>query len=133
MDCFQDLLFIEMLAKSGYNKLSDLVEVKEKQFGDIYYDRIDLIYPKPDRMKFFPSFMLVVLLKSLTSKSKRSANIIAAENIVNGIKFYLEGNNRWLLLRSSETEPMIRVYAEGNSNDEVADLLKFGEHLIGHN
>ncbi|MGC4058428.1 MAG: hypothetical protein QM743_09985 [Chitinophagaceae bacterium] len=43
------------------------------------------------------------------------------ENI-DGIKYHLD-NGGWLMLRASGTEPLLRVYAEGNSKEETADIL----------
>lgn len=115
-----------MLAKSGYQKLSDLLAAKEKQFGDIFYDRIDLEYHKADRIEILPK--LFAESRSAISKYRitKVSEYYSSRNIINGLKFYLEGDNRWLLLRSSETEPMIRIYAEGNSANEVTELLEFG-------
>lgn len=124
------LLFIEMLAKSGYTKLSDLVKVKGNQFGDICYDRIDLPYHKVDRNEILPKLFSNAPSKLADFQITKISEYYSSRNNVNGLKFYLEGDNRWLLLRSSETEPMIRIYAEGNSINEVNDLLKFSENFF---
>lgn len=127
------LLFFEMLAKSGFKKLSDFVKEKEKQFGDIFYDRIDLECTKPNRNEILPKLFAKQLMSISKFKVINISEYYSSRNIVNGIKFYLEGSNRWLLLRSSETEPMFRIYAEGNSLDEVQFLLQTGKNLIEFN
>jgi phosphomannomutase len=38
-------------------------------------------------------------------------------------------NNSWLLVRPSGTEPVLRVYAEGRSNDMVKAMLGYGEQV----
>ena len=124
------LYFIEMLAKSGYNKLSDLLAAKEKQFGDIFYDRIDLEYHKADRIEILPKLFAESRLSILKYRVIKVSEYYSSRNIINGLKFYLEGDNRWLLLRSSETEPMIRIYAESNSMSEVNELLEFGKSFF---
>ena len=53
-----------------------------------------------------------------------------SRGIVNGIKYILENNTRWLLLRVSETEPLVRIYAEGQSKDEVQKLIKTGLEIF---
>jgi phosphomannomutase len=45
-----------------------------------------------------------------------------------GVKFILE-NNGWLLIRPSGTEPVLRVYAEGQSEEAVQALLDEGVAL----
>ncbi len=41
---------------------------------------------------------------------------------IDGIKYHLE-NGGWIMLRASGTEPLLRVYAEGNSKEETLDIL----------
>ncbi len=127
------LLFIEMLAKSGYKKLSDLLIEKEKQFGNIFYDRIDLPFTKSNRNEILSNLFANPISVVSNFKVHNIREYYSSRNIVNGLKFYLEGNNRWLLLRSSETEPMIRIYAEGNSLNEVSALLESGKELTQKN
>ena len=45
-----------------------------------------------------------------------------------GVKYILEDNS-WLLIRPSGTEPVLRVYAEGSSEEMVQALLTFGESI----
>ncbi len=127
---FSSLILLEMLANSGYSKLSNYVNYKRTIFGNIYYDRVDFHYTKDDRINLLPN----LLKNNLTYISKylvKDINIFySSRGIVNGIKFYLDGNPRWLLLRASETEPLVRIYAEAESEDEVNDLLNFGIKLI---
>jgi phosphomannomutase len=47
---------------------------------------------------------------------------------VDGIKYVLEDES-WLLIRPSGTEPVLRVYAEGRSEQINADLMAFGEEV----
>ena len=46
-----------------------------------------------------------------------------------GTKFFLDDGS-WLLLRLSGTEPLVRVYAETRSQDELAPLLDAGETMV---
>lgn len=121
---------IEYLANSGFNKFSELVKSKREKFGDIYYDRIDLHYDKEDRI----DLLQYIINKNLDSigqfKIESIQTFLSSREIINGIKFKLSGNNRWLLLRSSETEPIIRIYSEAESNSEVEELLNEGKKLI---
>ena len=52
------------------------------------------------------------------------------KNVLNGLKFIL-GDTSWLLIRSSETEPIIRFYAEGKSLEEAKMLVQSGIKLLG--
>jgi len=55
---------------------------------------------------------------------------LSSRGIINGLKFILEGTQRWVLMRSSETEPLVRIYTEGQSTEEVKLFLTFCKYLI---
>lgn len=46
-----------------------------------------------------------------------------------GIKYLLEGDC-WVMMRPSGTEPLVRIYAEAESAEEVEDLLESAEELV---
>jgi phosphomannomutase len=121
---------IEYLANSGFNKLSELVISRRKKFGEIFYDRIDLHYDKEDRMELLEKLFNKNLDSINKFKIDKVQTFLSSRDVINGIKFKLSGNNRWLLLRSSETEPIIRIYVEAESDKEVEELLNEGKNLI---
>ena len=42
---------------------------------------------------------------------------------IDGMKYHLD-NGGWMMLRASGTEPVLRIYAEGNSKEEALDILE---------
>ena len=46
-----------------------------------------------------------------------------------GFKFYV-ADGSWLLVRTSGTEPLVRVYTEATSADTRAAMLAAGEKLV---
>lgn len=48
---------------------------------------------------------------------------VARVETIDGIKYHLE-NGGWIMLRASGTEPVLRIYAEGNSKEEAMDILE---------
>ena len=48
---------------------------------------------------------------------------------VDGFRFDLEDDS-WLLIRFSGTEPVMRIYAESNSPEQVKNLLAAGKELV---
>ena len=46
-----------------------------------------------------------------------------------GVKFLLEGD-AWVMMRPSGTEPLVRVYAEAATTDEVEALLDWAEGVV---
>ena len=52
-------------------------------------------------------------------------------NRLDGVKF-LFANDAWMLMRPSGTEPMVRIYAESESKEDVVKLLEAGrQYLLG--
>ena len=45
-----------------------------------------------------------------------------------GVKYILDDNS-WLLIRPSGTEPVLRVYAEGRTDEMLQALLAYGESV----
>lgn len=124
------LLTLEMLADSGYSKLSEFVMEKRKQFGIINYNRIDHKYPENDRMELLPRLIESLPKKIGTWKIEESSIYYSVTGVANGLKLRLEGKNRWLLIRSSETEPLLRFYSEGDSPEEPEKILDKGLKLL---
>jgi phosphomannomutase len=125
------LLFCELLAMSG-KSLYEIWEEIKIIVGDVHYKRIDLTRSEgsesPDRLlkqceHFHPS-------KNLEEFFVQKVRKMYDNDMLNGIKF-LFGDSRWLLIRASQTEPMIRIYAEGRTEDELQRLLEEGKTLIG--
>jgi phosphomannomutase len=127
------LMLIEMLAKSKFKKLSEYVDAKQKEFGEIFYDRIDYEYTQTDRNDILPQLFNSPPNRIAGFKVKGLDRFFSSRGIINGLKFNLEGNSRWLLMRSSETEPLVRIYSEGQSEEEVSTILNNGLELINKN
>jgi phosphomannomutase len=115
------LLLLEMMV---YRKSSILRILKdmESQFGRYYYLR--------DELKLEPGVKIQLeTLKSIKSiLDKRVVQI----NDSDGYKFICDDES-WLMLRTSGTEPIIRIYAESKSLGKTKKLLKFGKNLILNN
>jgi phosphomannomutase len=117
------LMLLEMLAteKASVNKL---VARLEKEFGPHRYGRIDTHFPLEKRgalMEFLKNNPPAKLLRSPTSEVKS----------YDGVKFVAQDSS-WLMLRGSGTEPILRIYAEAQSESDVNKLLKLGVSLTKH-
>lgn len=72
-------------------------------------------------------------LKNKLAEEPASIDGMSIERIdrTDGVKF-LFGDDRWMLMRPSGTEPMVRIYAEAGSNAEVEEILEKGrKYLLG--
>jgi phosphomannomutase len=127
---YSTFLLLSLLAESGYNKLTDYLDLFRKKYGEIHYNRIDFHYAGENRNKILPQ--LFNNLPAMIGKYPISAALpfYSSRRIINGIKFLTDDPCRWLLLRSSETEPLIRIYAEGLSENESLDLIEQGKKFF---
>jgi phosphomannomutase len=124
------LVAAEMLASSKYFSLSEYFAEKKEEYGDIFYSRIDMEYLKDDRIKILPALYQNMPDMISGFKIEGSQVFYSSRGVINGLKINFEGNARWLLIRASETEPMIRIYAEGESDEEVNNLLNSGKQFF---
>lgn len=115
------LLIIEMVADSGVT-LYEMVEDLQKEVGPVFYDRIDL------RLKYPVSKEKMVAMLVNQPPASIGGESLAEVTTMDGVK-YIFKDDSWLLIRPSGTEPVLRVYAEGRSEDMVKELLTFGRSI----
>lgn len=116
------LLLANVMAEEG-KSLGQLVADLQREFGEHHYARVDLHIPNE--------------LKDAAIRRAASGEItqlgrykvLRTEN-TDGIKLFVDApkNNSndaepWLLMRSSGTEPLMRLYAEAGSKELVRELL----------
>ena len=115
------LLLMEIVAEANV-PLSEIIQDLQKEVGPTVYKRDDI------RLKNFVAKedMVKRLLDRVPQK-------IANETVVkvdsyDGVKYHL-ADDSWLLIRPSGTEPVLRVYAEADSEAAVDALLAKGREL----
>ena len=115
------LLLVEIMAYSG-KTLNDLVEDLLNDVGPAYYERRDLRLKHPVEKN--------VMVSKLVNEAPQTigGEILSEMVTVDGVKYILKDDS-WLLIRPSGTEPVLRVYAEGRSQEMVNALLGYGEKI----
>ncbi len=115
------LLIIEMVAVYG-KSLHELVNELLAEVGPAFYQRRD------QRLKY-PIQKQEMVQYLIDNKPERIGGVAVKELLtIDGVKYILEDDS-WLLIRPSGTEPVLRVYAEGRTEQMVADLLGYGEEV----
>jgi phosphomannomutase len=104
--------------KPLHEMVSDLLE----EVGPAHYQRTDLRLKRPVEKAEMVEYL-----------TKEAPAEIAEQKVVeisasDGVKYIL-ADDSWLLIRPSGTEPVLRVYAEGRSEETVQALLKYGESV----
>ncbi len=123
------LLFCEMIAKSG-RSLAELWNEISAVVGELHYRRLDIPAASFDRVEILHHFDHFKPSKNLEEFFVEKVWKLYDKETINGVKF-LFGDSRWLLVRASMTEPIIRIYAEGRTEHEVDRLLNEGKELLG--
>jgi len=115
------LLLLEMIAVRN-KTVGQILQEVEEEFGRFRYRRVDLYYPEEKRDCLIPEI-------SSSPPGKLAQKTVKNIDYTDGIKFLLD-NDSWLLIRPSGTEPLVRIYAEAESEEEVAHLVSEGKNLV---
>lgn len=104
------LLVVEMVAKLG-KSLAKIMDDIKNEVGYLYSGRIDIHCTAKEKEE--------VLDKLKTyNPSSIAGNKVIKKITIDGVKFVMEDGS-WFLVRPSGTEALFRIYAEGNTNDQV--------------
>ncbi|HEY6272706.1 MAG TPA: phosphoglucomutase/phosphomannomutase family protein [Terriglobales bacterium] len=116
------LLLANVMADEG-KSLGELVAAVQREFGPHFYARRDLSVSNDIKQD------AISRAADPATRTLGRYKILRKDNL-DGIKFYLEtpihdrGAEAWLLLRSSGTEPLMRIYSEASSPKLVKELLE---------
>ncbi|MBC8274831.1 MAG: phosphoglucomutase/phosphomannomutase family protein [Chloroflexi bacterium] len=116
------LYFLDSMIKTGKTP-SQLLDYLFSKVGPHYYDRLDFHVSPGDRQKLAQKLIQPTIDSIAGTK-------VAKLDTTDGYKYYL-ADDSWLLIRFSGTEPLIRIYAEGHSPEQVQKLLEGGRKLLG--
>jgi phosphomannomutase len=114
------LMLLELLATEK-QPITKLLTGLEKKYGPHRYARIDTHFPlekRADLMQFCAKNPPAKLLQSPLKDVKS----------YDGVKF-IANDGSWLMLRGSGTEPILRIYAEAQSDAAAQRLLEDGLRL----
>jgi alpha-D-glucose phosphate-specific phosphoglucomutase len=114
------LLLLEVVATRRV-PLSDVIQQLMQEFGEFHYGRDDVQAKGFDKK---------VLTERLTREApdRILSHQVAAVNSRDGVKYILDDDS-WILIRPSGTEPVLRIYAEARTRQEVPELLAAGARL----
>jgi len=116
-------LFLLELVHHRDGKLDVALAELEARVGKWSYERLDL--------PCHPEQAEAATERIRIAAPKRLAGVpIVRLKDEDGLKYTLEDGS-WLLIRSSGTEPVLRLYAEAHSPERVQELLTRGRELAG--
>lgn len=108
------LVIAEFLAKSG-KKLDDLIAEIYEITGAFSFERNDLHIEENQKQK------IVASCKNGSYHKFGSYKVERVEDL-DGYKYFL-GNDEWVMIRASGTEPVLRLYAESSTKEGAFKIL----------
>lgn len=114
------LTILEFMSVTG-KTFQQLIDEVYSIVGAFCYDRIDL---------HLNDEQITRVKNKLQSNipSWLSFKVLLSEDL-DGWKYYFE-NDSWLLIRTSGTEPVLRIYAQGNDSDEVESIFNAARQVL---
>lgn len=112
---YDGLALYEFMTRTG-NTLKELCEEVYEIVGRFVYERNDL-HIENDKKN--------AIIKKAADGGYNQFGKYTFNRVetIDGIKYHLD-NGGWIMLRASGTEPLLRVYAEGNSKEQTLDILE---------
>lgn len=112
---FDGLTIYEYMIETG-KTLKQLCQEIYDLVGSFYYDRYDLPIENAKKGQ--------IMADALAGKYKRFGDyeVLSVETL-DGVKYHF-ANDAWMMLRASGTEPVLRIYAEGNNKEECLAILQ---------
>jgi phosphomannomutase len=115
------LIIWEFMAKSG-KTLDELIEEVYEIVGEFKFERNDLHITEDLKQK------IIANCKANNYEAFGDYQVQEVKTI-DGFKYFFD-DNRWLMIRPSGTEPVLRTYAEAPTLEEVRKILKVTEETI---
>ncbi|MEJ6583649.1 MAG: phosphoglucomutase/phosphomannomutase family protein [Crocinitomicaceae bacterium] len=115
------LIIWEFMAKSG-KSLDDLIDEVYEIVGAFKFERNDLHITEELKNK---------TIEKCKNGSYKNFGKYTVDSVgtIDGFKFFFD-ENRWLMIRPSGTEPVLRTYAEAPTMEEVREILRITEDMI---
>ncbi|MEM9528331.1 MAG: phosphoglucomutase/phosphomannomutase family protein, partial [Bacteroidota bacterium] len=117
------LMIAEYMAKTG-KSLQDLIADLYAKVGSFNCNRDD-VHVENDR-----KWEIVKQAKEAPFEKVGPYKVTKVAHI-DGSKFYLDGDDKWFMVRPSGTEPVLRVYAQGADAAEVRRILDAARAEMG--
>jgi len=115
------LILWEFMAKSG-KTLDELIEEVYEIVGPFKFERNDLHITEALKQR---------IIKNCQDNTYKSFGKYQVKEVktTDGFKYFFD-DDRWVMIRPSGTEPVLRTYAEAPTLEEVREILKATEEAI---
>jgi len=118
---YDGLVLYEYMTKSG-KTLKELCEEIYEVVGRFVFERNDLHLAEEKKQA------IIANCKAGKYTSFGKYKVEKTEDL-DGFKYHFD-NGGWIMIRPSGTEPLLRIYAEGSSREEVLQMLETVQSII---
>lgn len=112
---YDGLVIYEFMLTTG-KTLKELIQEVYEVVGPFVYERADLSIDNDLKERIIKTAMTGGYKKFGSFAFNRTEDL-------DGMKYHLT-NGGWVMLRASGTEPLLRIYAEGNSAEETKQIIE---------
>ena len=115
------LMILELMAQSG-KSLTQLIQAVYEEVGSFAVERDDV---------HLQDLQKAEVLHQCKNTPPKMIGTYAVEKVedLDGYKFRL-ANGRWVMLRASGTEPLLRIYAEGENSEEAFTIIRYAREYF---
>ncbi len=118
---YDGLVIYEFMNKTN-KSLKELCQELYKEVGSFFYERADLHLTEEQKQQ--------AIQKCKAGIEEFGQFKVVNTNLIDGFKYELP-NDCWTMVRASGTEPLLRIYAEGNTPEEVNNILQEVRKVLG--
>jgi phosphomannomutase len=129
---YADLLLLDLVLREmarGVHPVSKIVAQFHELAGPSFYKRVDVRVEHAAYAATKRRLLEDLLATPPSSLAGHPVASTVALDTRDGFKFFIDDGS-WLLIRTSGTEPLVRVYTEATSADARDALVQAGEKLV---
>lgn len=118
---YDGLIIYEYMMETG-KTLKQLCQEIYDVVGSFYYTRKDLTLPEEQKQQ--------IINDAQSGKYNTFGRFVVQKvETIDGVKYHFD-NDAWMMLRASGTEPLLRIYVEGNNEQEANEILEAVQQSI---
>ena len=129
---YADLLLLDLFLRekaAGRWPVSKAIEHFHEIAGPSWYRRIDVHIPRDEYAEVKRRLLVDLVANAPSELAGQPVTRTQSLDTKDGFKFFV-GDGSWLLVRTSGTEPLVRVYTEATSEATREAMLEAGERLV---
>ncbi|HSO30537.1 MAG TPA: hypothetical protein VLS28_11590 [Candidatus Sulfomarinibacteraceae bacterium] len=129
---YADLLLLDLFLRErerGRWPVSRMLDAFHELAGPSFYRRVDIHFGRVEYDGVKRHLLVDLREKAPTSLAGQAVTRTQALTTNDGFKFFI-ADGSWLLVRTSGTEPLVRVYTEATSPEVQEAMIASGEQLV---